>query len=330
MHLLARRLIAAATALLIAGMIASSAVPAGAQDFPTHPVRIITDSAPGSAIDVPVRIIAQALSRVWGQQAVVVNQPGAGGAIAARTAATAAPDGYTLGVAAVSAFVALPGAADNLPIQVPRDFVPIGYLGGAPMFIAAGPWLEVRTLPELIALAKQKPGEVSYGVNGIGRLTHLTGELLQDRAGIKLLMVPYSGGTAQILNDIMGKRVALVLDAYSGIAGAISAGTVRPLAVASENRMADFFPDLPTVAETLPGFEAIGWQVLLAPAGTPEAIVRKANADLTMAMSDLDTRKRLADLGRDQRAMSPGRTLAFIQAEQQKWAPIVKQIGPAQ
>ena len=329
MHLLARRLIAAATALLIAGMIASSAVPAGAQDFPTRPVRIITDSAPGSAIDVPVRIIAQALSRVWGQQAVVVNQPGAGGAIAARTAATAAPDGYTLGVAAVSAFVALPGAADNLPIEVPRDFVPVGYLGGAPMFIAAGPWLEVRTLPELIALAKEKPGEVSYGVNGIGRLTHLTGELLQDRAGIKLLMVPYSGGTAQILNDIMGKRVALVLDAYSGIAGAISAGTVRPLAVASENRMADF-PDLPTVAETLPGFEAIGWQVLLAPAGTPEAIVRKANADLTMAMSDLDTRKRLADLGRDQRAMSPSRTLAFIQAEQQKWAPIVKQIGPAQ
>jgi tripartite-type tricarboxylate transporter receptor subunit TctC len=232
MHLLARRLIAAATALLIAGMIANSAVPAGAQDFPTHPVRIITDSAPGSAIDVPVRIVAQALSRVWGQQAVVVNQPGAGGAIAARSAATAAPDGYTLGVAAASAFVALPGAADNLPIQVPRDFTPVGYLGGAPMFIAAGPWLGVRTLPELIALAKQKPGEVSYGVNGIGRLTHLTGELLQNKAGIKLLMVPYSGGTAQILNDIMGKRVALVLDAYSGIAGAIGAGTVRPLAVA--------------------------------------------------------------------------------------------------
>jgi tripartite-type tricarboxylate transporter receptor subunit TctC len=329
MHLSAHRHIAAATALVFAGMVASSAVPAWAQDYPTHPVRLITDSAPGSSIDVPVRIIAQALSRVSGQQAVVVNQPGAGGAIAARTAATAAPDGYTLGVAAASAFVALPGAADNLPIQVPRDFVPVGYLGGAPMFIAAGPWLGVRTLPELIALAKEKPGEVSYGVNGIGRLTHLTGELLQNKAGIKLLMVPYSGGTAQILNDIMGRRVALVLDAYSGIAGAIGAGTVRPLAVASENRMADF-PDLPTVAETLPGFEAIGWQVLLAPAGTPEAIVRKANADLTMAMSDLDTRKRLADLGRDQRAMSPARTLAFIQAEQEKWAPIVKQIGPSQ
>jgi len=324
MQLFARHLIAASFAALSVGI----ALPARAQDYPAHPVRIITDSAPGSAIDVPVRIVAEGLSRVWGKQAVVVNQPGAGGAIAARTTATAAPDGYTLGVAAVSAFVALPGAADNLPIQVPRDFAPVGYLGGAPMFIAAASWLEVRTLPELIALAKEKPGEVSYGVNGIGRLTHLTGELLQSKAGIKLLTVPYSGGTAQILNDIMGRRIALVFDAYSGIAGALGAGTVRPLAVASANRMPDF-PNLPTVAETLPGFEAVGWQVLLAPAGTPEAIVRKANADLIMALSDLDTRKRLGDLGRDERAMSPARTLAFIQAEQQKWAPIVQQIGPA-
>src|SRR5271156_1939339 len=131
---------------------------AQAQDYPSHPVRIITDGAPGSAIDVPTRIIAEGLSRIWGQQAVVMNQPGAGGAIAARTAATAAPDGYTLGVVAVSAFVALPGTADNLPVKVPQDFTPVGYIGGAPMYVAAAPWLGVKTLPELIALAKQKPG----------------------------------------------------------------------------------------------------------------------------------------------------------------------------
>jgi tripartite-type tricarboxylate transporter receptor subunit TctC len=141
-----------------------------AEDYPNRPVRLITDSAPGSAIDVPVRLIAEGLSRIWGQQAVVVNQPGADGAIAARSAATAAPDGYTFGVMALSAFVALPGTADNLPVQVPRDVVPIGY-----------PWLGIKTVPDLIALAKQKPGELSYGVNGIGRLTHLTGELLQRK-----------------------------------------------------------------------------------------------------------------------------------------------------
>ena len=185
--------------------------PAWAQDYPNRPVRLITDSAPGSAIDVPVRLIAEGLSRIWGQQAVVVNQPGAGGAIAARSAATAAPDGYTFGVMALSAFVVLPGTADNLPVQVPRDVVPVGYLGGAPMFIGAAPWLGIKTLPDLIALAKQKPGELSYGVNGIGRLTHLTGELLQRQANIKLLMVPYTGGTPQIINDMMGKDSGIVL-----------------------------------------------------------------------------------------------------------------------
>ena len=289
-------------------------------------MRIVADSAPGSSIDVPTRIIAEALSRIWGQQAVVINQPGAGGAISAHTVATATPDGYTLGVSAASAFVALPGTADNLPIQLPKDFTAVGYIGGAPMFITAAPWLGVKTLPDLIALAKAKPGEVSYGANGIGRLTHLTGELLQSRAGIKLLMVPYSGGTAQIINDMMGKRVGMVLDAYSGIAGGVDAGNAVPLAVASSKRLA-VSPNLPTVAETLPGFEAVGWQVLLAPAGTPDAVVKKINADLIKAMTMPDVMARLAQLGRDDLRMSPQETLAFIQGEQQKWAPIVQQIA---
>ncbi len=311
----------------LAAALGALALPARAEDFPNHPVRIITDSAPGSAIDVPVRIIAEGLSRIWGQQAVVINQPGAGGAIAVRSGETATPDGYTFGVAAASAFVTLPGAADNLPVQVPKDYVPVAYLGGAPMFITAAPWLGIKTLPDLIALAKQKPGDVSYGVNGIGRLTHLTGELLQSRAGIKLLMVPYSGGTAQIINDMMGKRVGLVLDAYSGIAGAIDAGNAVPLAVASAGRLA-VSPNLPTVAETLPGFEAVGWQVLMAPPGTPDAVIQKVNADVIKAMSDPEAKKKLAALGRDDRSMSAAQTLTFIQGEQQKWAPIVQQIGP--
>jgi tripartite-type tricarboxylate transporter receptor subunit TctC len=300
-----------------------------AQDYPNRPVRFITDSAPGGAIDVPVRIIADGLSRIWGQQAVVVNQPGAGGAIAQRAAASATPDGYTFGVTSVSAFVAIPGTADNLPVQVPRDGMPVGYLGGAPMFITAAPWLNVKTLPGLVALAKQKPGELSYGVNGIGRLTHLTGELLQRRAGIKLLMVPYTGGTPAILNDIMGKRVGMVFEAYSGLGGAMIAGNVVPLAIASAERLPSL-PDLPTVAETLPGYESVGWQALLAPVGTPDAVVRKVNADLIKAMRDPEVRKRLVDLGRDDRVMSPPELLKFIQNEQAKWAPIVQEIAATQ
>ncbi|MBO0718834.1 MAG: hypothetical protein J2P55_16080 [Rhizobiales bacterium] len=300
---------------------------ARAQDYPNRPVRLVTDSAPGSAIDVPVRLVAEGLSRIWGQQAVVVNQPGAGGAIAARSAATAAPDGYTFGVMALSAFVALPGTADNLPVQVPRDVIPIGYLGGAPMFIGAAPWLEIKTLPDLIALAKQKPSDLSYGVNGIGRLTHLTGELLQRQANITLLMVPYTGGTPQIINDMMGKRVGLVFEAYSGLAGAIDAGNVVPLAVASASRMTSA-PNLPTVAETLPGFESIGWQALVAPVGMPDSLIRKVNADIIKAMrDDPEIHKRLIELGRDDRVMSPPELLTFIHKEQTKWTPIVQAIA---
>src|SRR6201998_4377468 len=146
--------------------ICAAGAPAQAQNYPAHPVRLISDSAPGSAIDVAMRIIAERLSTVWGEQAVVINQPGAGGAIAAHAAAAATPDGYTLFMPALSAFVALSGKADNLPIEVPRDFTPIAYLGGAPLFITAAPWVGVTTLPQLIALAKKEPGKLAYGANG--------------------------------------------------------------------------------------------------------------------------------------------------------------------
>src|SRR5580700_11427189 len=322
MEFLSCRLIAAAALAIVV-----STTTAQADDYPNRPVKLISDSAPGSAIDITMRIIADGLSHTLGQQAVLINQPGGGGSIAVHAASSAAPDGYTLGMMALSDFVTLPGTADNLPIQLPRDFVAVGSLGGAPMFITAAPWLEVKTLPELIALAKERPGELAYGTNGPGRLTHLTGELLQNRAGIKLLMVPYSGGTAQVLNDMMGKRVALAFDSYSGVAGAVEAKNAIPLAVAAPRRMS-LFPDLPTAAETLPGFQSEGWQVLVAPVGTPDAIVKKTNADLIKALSFDDVKRRLADLGREESPLSPEETLAFIQHEQQTWAPIVAQIGP--
>lgn len=305
---------------------AVTAAPATAQDYPARPVRILSDSAPGSAIDVIIRIVAERLTQRWGQQVVAVNQPGAGGSIAARAAAQSPADGYTLFVAALSTFVSPPNAAANLPIQVPRDFLPVGYFGGAPMFIAAASWLDIKTLPELIALAKKTPEELTYGTNGPGRLTHLTGELLASRAGIKLLMIPYSGGTAQVLTDMMGKRIPLVIEAYSGLAGAIQAGTIVPLAIASPRRLPSF-PDIATVAETLPGFQAGGWQVVLAPVGTPDAIVNKVNADLIKVLSDPDTRKLIARFHRDERLLSPAETTAFIQGEQKTWAPVLKQIA---
>jgi tripartite-type tricarboxylate transporter receptor subunit TctC len=309
----------------LAALVSANFGVARAQDYPSHPVKLISDSAPGSAIDITMRIIADGLSHTLGQQAVLINQPGGGGSIAVHAASAAAPDGYTLGMMALSDFITLPGTADNLPIQLPRDFIAVGSLGGAPLFITAAPWLQVKTLPEFIAVAKKRPGELAYGTNGPGRLTHLTGELLQQRAGIKLLMVPYSGGTPQVLNDMMGKRIALTLDSYSGIAGAIEAGNAIPLAVAAPQRMA-LRPDLPTVAETLPGYESEGWQILVAPVGTPDAIVQKINAALVKAMNDPEVAKRLERIGRDHPPMSPAQALAFVQNEQAKWAPILAHI----
>ena len=207
-------------------------------------------------------MVADRLTRIWAQQVLVVNQPGGGGAIAARVAAGATSDGYTFALPALSAFVAPLGAAPNLPIEVPRDFIPVGHLGGSPLFIAAAPALGVTTLPELIALAKRRPGEIAYGTNGPGRLTHLTGESLQARAGIKCLMVPYfAGGTAQVLNDIMGGRIPLVIEAYSGIAGALDAGAVKALAVASTQRLPPLSRSSNSSGDP-PGLRIAGWQVL--------------------------------------------------------------------
>src|SRR3954464_10594791 len=182
-----------------------------AQPYPSGPVKVISDSAPGSAPDAILRIVAERLSDAWGQQVVVINQPGAGGALAARAAAGAPPDGATLFMPVSSAFVTMKGAAPNIPIAVPADFAPISLIGEQPMFITIAPQRGIKTLPALIEAAKQKPGEISYAVSGRGRQSHLTGEMLQ-RAGIKLLMVPYSGGPAQALSDLMGERVQMLIE----------------------------------------------------------------------------------------------------------------------
>src|SRR5262245_47014352 len=174
---------------------------------------------------------------MWGRQVLALTQPAAGGAVAARTAAAAAPDRYTLYMPASSAFVTLPGLQANLPLEVPRDFVPVGFVGEQPFFLSVASSLGVTTLPEFIALAKSRPGEISYAATGRGTLSHLVGEALQERAGIKLLMVPYLGGTAQALNDVISGRVPMVIDGYPPLAGALQARGIRALAVGLPARM---------------------------------------------------------------------------------------------
>jgi tripartite-type tricarboxylate transporter receptor subunit TctC len=316
----------------VAGLWLLTALPAPAAraqagNYPdSKAVTIICDAAAGATPDVDARFVAAGLSKQLGQQVIVVNHPGANGSIAARAASEAIPDGYTLFMPALSTFVALPSVAPNLPIKLPRDFLPIGYTAENPMFFAVNPSLGVSTLPELIALAKKEPGKLSIAVTGVGRLTHLTGLLFQERAGIQLLPVPYNGGPAAALGDVATGRVSMIIEGYSGIVGAVKSKQIKLIAVASVERLPEF-PDVPTVAETIPGFAATGWQVLVAPLGTPAPIVSKVSEDLNKGVTDPSFKRILANVGSYSRAMTPEQVLAFVQKEQATWLPLLQKVS---
>jgi tripartite-type tricarboxylate transporter receptor subunit TctC len=302
-----------------------AAAGARAQTYPSKPVTVIADAAPGASPDVAARIVADALGKLWGQQAAVVNHPGANGSIAARAAADAPPDGYTLFIPVSSSFLALPTVAPNLPLKLPRDFVPIGFVALQPMFVGVSPSLGVSTLPELIALAKKQPGTISIAVTGVGRMTHLTGELLQTKADIKLLPVPYTRGPASAVGDVATERVSMIIEGYAGIVGAVNAGQVKLIAVASPERLPEF-PDIPTVAETIPGFAAAGWLVMVAPLGTPDPVAAKVGADLGKVLNDPEVKKNLAKSGNYAHPMTPAEVQTFVANEQATWLPILDKV----
>jgi tripartite-type tricarboxylate transporter receptor subunit TctC len=302
---------------------------AAQSDYPNRPVRIIVDSAVGSANDATARILADRLGQIWNQQVVIVNQPGAGGAISARAAQQSTADGYTLYMPATSVFLALaggPGVAPNLPVELPRDFAAIGFVLQQPIFIAASPKSGITSIAELIARAKERPNELSYASTGRGRLTHLTMELLQARADVKLRLVPYAGGPAQAMGDVVADRVDLVLDAYAGLAGAMQGGLVKMLASTSAQRLPGM-ENLPTVAETLPDFFVGAWNVIVAPTGTPDAIIGKVNADLKNAVEDKEVAAKFAANGAYSRNMTPAETTAFTQSQQKTWRPILEKVA---
>ena len=325
-----RTLCDAVVSVAVLTIVSAAVIPAAgqahAQEYPTKPVTIISDSAAGSTPDAVLRVIADRLSQMWGQQILAVNHPGATGSIASRIAADSAPDGYTLYMPVLSSFVALPGPAPNVPIRLPRDFTAIGFAAENPMFVVASHSLGINKISDLIAQARARPGAISCAVTGVGRLTHLTAELLQSRADIKLLTVPYTGGPAHAISDVVSGRVGLIIEGYSGIAGAVQSGSVKAIAVASEEPLAEF-PGLPTVAETFPGFSATGWQILVAPVGTPQPIITKISEDLREVVSDPDFKKTIGARGSYTRAMSPAEAIAFVQAEQEKWKPVLELIA---
>ena len=288
--------------------------------FPAAPVKIVTQQGPGGATIGAMRLIADRLDKRWGQRVLLVTQPGAGGAIAAKTVADAAPDGQTLFMALASAFVVMPEVQKSLPFDI-SQFAPIGFVGEVPMGIAVSPELPVNSLQDLIALSKQRPGGLNVAAAFRGSMPDLTTELFRSRSGAVITAIHYPS-SAQAMTDIMSGRVPVLID---GLGGPLGSGQVKLLAIASTQRLPSH-PQIPTIADTLPEFAASGWFVLVAPPRTSPALVNKINADLRAVVAEPEVAEKLADLNTTTRDYSPEQVADFIHAEQQLWTPVVQRL----
>ena len=305
----------------------AAAAPAAAQNaFPTKPIRIVLPLPVGTALDVVARLVGEQLTGRWGQQVIVENRPGAGGLIAAQAVASAPSDGYTLLGGAASIFTILPTQKDKLQFDVNQAFTPIVMIvGGVPMYVAVSSKLGIASLPELVDLARSKPQQIFVGTNGTGTLPHFAALALAKMGNIPLTIVPYStGGTTEAIKDILGGRVHVTIEAYSGLAGVLQSGDLKLIAVMSPERTS-FFPGVPAAAETVPGLSAVGWMALAAPAGTSEHIVRRLSEGVHYALRTPSVKQRFEQLGMQAQIMTPAETRAFIEREQKLWWPIVRE-----
>jgi tripartite-type tricarboxylate transporter receptor subunit TctC len=310
------------TLLLLAVVFSCTAF---AQPYPTKPIRFIVSFPPGGSSDLIVRAIAPFMSNRLGQPVVVENRPGAGGMIGVDAVAKAAPDGYTIGLAAAGALSSNISLYPSMPFHPEKDLAPISPLAMIPFFLIAHP-SQPPTLKEVIAKAKSAPGALSYGHGGNGSTMHLSGELLNMLAGVKIQSVPYKG-SGPVSADVLGGQVPLgVVDVPSAISN-VKAGKVRALAVTSKRRI-EAAPDVPTFEEAgVPGYEAIGWFGVVAPKATPRPIVDRLNREIRAALADPDIKARALAAGTEPFTSTPEEFAAMIREETKKWAEVIKTGG---
>jgi tripartite-type tricarboxylate transporter receptor subunit TctC len=313
--------------LFLSALLAVSlSAPAFAQsDYPNRVVKIVVASAPGGGTDTVARVLANELSKTMGQQFIVENRPGAGNVRGSDVVAKSPNDGYTLLMSA-STLAINHVMHKQLPYDVARDFAPITQMVVMPNVLVVGAKEPYKTFPEFLAAAKAKPGALTYGSAGPGTAPHMAMELLRLQAGIDLLHVPYTG-VAPAINDVMGGRVTAMLVNFLSAKPQIDGGTLRALAMSSAKR-SPFMPDLPTISESgVPGFEAIQWFGLLAPAGTPKAIVDRLQAETARILETPVMKERLAIEGAEPVGNKPDEFLALIKAEMTKWSDVAKAAG---
>jgi tripartite-type tricarboxylate transporter receptor subunit TctC len=311
-----------AIAVLLAAMAAGSA---GAAGFPERPVRMVAASAAGGGTDIIARLLAQKLTEVWGQQAIVDNRPGGGGVIATDIVAKALPDGHTLLLQSVGISYA-PALYKKLPFDVKRDITAVTIVGSQPFVVAAHPALPVKSVAELVALAKSKPGQLRFSSGGVSGASHLGSELFRVTAGIDMVHVPYKG-TGPGTTALISGEVQMGIAGVGTILPHAKSGKLRALAVTGAKR-SPAAPDLPTVAENgLPGYAFDVWYGLFAPSKTPRATLAQLNAGTAKALADAETTKRFAGAGVDLIGGSVEDSNKYLQAEMAKWSKVIREAG---
>jgi tripartite-type tricarboxylate transporter receptor subunit TctC len=320
-----RTLAAAAAGLALAAMPrVSSAGPA--DTFPSKPVRIIVPFTPGGSTDILARAIGQKLAEAWGQPVVIENKPGAGGNVGVDLVAKSAPDGTTIVMGHIGTFAANPALYKQLPYDPVKDFAPITLVAMVPNVLVVGPAVQSRTLGELIAHAKANPGKLDYGSGGNGSAAHLATEYFKMRTGVAIQHVPYKG-TGPAVADLLGGQIGLMITGALPLMPHIKSGKLRALAVASPKRLA-ILPDVPTIAESgYPGFAAMQWYGLFAPAATPKDIVAKINRDAVKALRDPGVAERLMSEGAEPVGDTPAEFGAFVKSEIELWGKVIRESG---
>jgi len=299
--------------------------PAGAQEWPARQVNLIVPFSAGGTTDLFGRLLAQHMHQKFGQPFIVENRAGAGGNLGAAAVAKAAPDGYTFLVGTVSTHAINPFIYTKLPYDTVKDFQPVSLIARLPNILVVHPSLPANNVPELIAYLKANPDKMSYGSSGVGTSIHLAAELFKIKTGTTMTHVPFRS-SGDIMNNLTGGHINLAFDNITLAWPQVKAGNLRALAVSSTERSA-IAPDVPTVADTIPGFEATSWHGVFAPAGTPKAIVDKMAAEMKRILELPDVKDKLFEIGAVASPMTPEDFAKFIEGERAKWADVVKAAG---
>jgi tripartite-type tricarboxylate transporter receptor subunit TctC len=295
------------------------------QQYPDRPLRLVIPYAPGGPVDIVGRVTGMKLTEALGQQVIIDNRAGAGGNIALEIVAKAAPDGYTLLMGANGPIAINPSLYRNMPVDTMKDLSAITMVAASAMILVAHPSLPANTVKELIALAKAKPGGINYASSGSGSTAHLSSELFKSMAGVQMVHVPYKGA-GPALADLVGGQVQTMFTGISSTLPYVRSGKLKALGVSSEKRL-PILPDVPAVAEELPGYEVSTWYGVFTPAGVPPRVTSRLHSALVQALATTDAQHRLAALGADAHTSTPAEFAEAIRKEHAKWARIIKESG---